>query len=246
MRLKSVVKYNLSEMKNGILIFYGVILLIFVLFTISVVNLSRMDSHSSLSGIEIASAIFLFVSGISFFKQNFLFLSANGVTRKTQFSGFIISSVIISLIMAAIDTVYGNVIPEFENYRPLFRQVYSDFVKTESKFAAIFIGFVCTATLYLLMTAFGYLIRTLYYRMSRTLKIVVSVGVPALYSVILPVLDFKFTKGKVSMGIMQFFCTVSGLNGQTNPYITILFDIACTVIMLCLAYLLVRRAPLKE
>lgn len=246
MRLKSVVKYNISEMKNSILIFYTVILMIFILFTISVSGMSERNSHSSLSGIEIASAIFLFVVGISFFKQNFLFLSTNGVTRKIQFKGFIISSLIISLIMAAIDTVYGNAIPEFENYKPLFRQVYSGFVKTESKLAAIFIGFVCTATLYLLMTVFGYFIRTLYYRMSRTLKIVVSVGVPALYSVILPVLDFKLTRGKISMSIMQFFCTVSGLNGQSNPYVTILFDIACTVILLCLAYLLVRRAPLKE
>jgi len=246
MRVKSVVKYNLNEMKNGILIFYGIILLIIILFTISFVSVSINDSHSSLSGIEMSSAVFLFVVGISFFKQNYLFLSTNGVTRKAQFSGFLVTSVVIAAIMAAVDTIYGDILPELVNYNPLFKQAYSGFAATAPNFVTILTGFAWSTFLYLSMLVLGYFIRVLYYRMSRLLKIVVSIGVPAFYTVILPILDFKFTKGMISKWITELCKTMAGLNGGYNPYAGIMFTIMGTVILACLAYLLMRKAPVKD
>lgn len=246
MRLKSVIKYNLNEMKNGILIFYGIILIIMLLFSIMLVSVSVNDVNSSLSGMEMASAIFLFVVGLNSFKQNYLFLSTNGVTRKTQFSGFLVSSGIIAVIMAAVDTTYANILPAFVNYHSFFRQVYSGFVAASPDLFVIFSGFIWSTFLYFSMLVLGYFIRTLYYRMSKLQKIVVSIGVPALYSIILPILDFKLTNGTIGRWINEFIKTMLGLNGGNNPFAGVVSAIMGIVILACLAYLLVRRAPLKE
>src|SRR5665647_391197 len=124
MKGKSSIKYQLSEMKSPVAIFYFIMFCILVLGftfkTIGVVSIngSSVFSNSSLSGpgftgMEAVSAIFLFVCGLNSFKEFFRMLTQNGLSRKTIFAGRIITFLALCAGMAVIDKfilVVGKII----------------------------------------------------------------------------------------------------------------------------------------
>jgi len=244
MRLKSVVKYNISEKKYSILIFYGVIVAIMALIACSQIFLTQENSQSS--GFEFPTIIFLFVIGLNSFKQNYLFLSTNGITRKEQFYGFLISSIPIVIVMGAIDTVFGNLSMEVVNYDSLFNMIYKGWVIETAKPLIILMTFVWSMAVYLFAIVLGYSITTLYYRMSKLMKIIVSIGVPALFFNILPIIDAVVTDGKVFGWFGEVFTLLAGLKNGYNPLIGIISLFLGTLVLAGLAFLLVRRVPVKE
>jgi hypothetical protein len=245
MRLKSVVKYSISEMKRSIIIFYGIMALILAtLYFLK--TIMHNNNVSSAGATELASSIFLFVLGLNSFKQNYLFLSANSMTRKAQFSGFLISSIIVVIIMAAIDTAYGNIVSQFVNCSPMLEWAYKGFVVDTPKPLIFLIGFVLNAALYLSMMVLGYFFTTLYYRMSKPLKVTVSVGIPVLLTMVLPAIDSTITNGKISDFIGDTIVLLAGLRNGSNPFALIVSLLIGSVILSVLAFLLVRKAPVKE
>lgn len=246
MRLKAVVKYNLSELKNGILIFYCIIAVIIAFFGVSFISVSKNNVHSSMGGVDVATAIFLFVVGLSSFKQNFLLLSAYGVTRKVQFYGFLISSLIVSAFMSAVDTAYGNILTGFINYNPVFHQIYQEWVSAVPKAMVILTGFMWSTVLYFFELLLGYTITSLYYRMTRILKIVVSISVPVLLFTVFPGLDSILTNGKIYGWIGGLFLAMGGLKDGVNPFIAVLSLLVESIILAVLAFLLMRKAAVKE
>jgi hypothetical protein len=193
-----------------------------------------------------ASTIFLFVVGLNSFKQNYLFLSANGITRKAQFYGFLITSLLVALVMSIIDTSYGSILSEFVNYKSMFYQTYEGGVTGLSKPLITLMSFVWNAALYLLALTLGYFITTLYYRMSKILKIIVSIGVPALFFTILPIIDSIVTGGKIYRWIGELLLSMAGTRNGYNPLIAVVSLVMGSVVLVGLAFLLVRRAPVKE
>lgn len=247
MRLKSVIKYNISDMKNSVIIYYVVIAAIMGLlaFTqqIRVVNIGSSDNIGFVSGAE-ASAIFLFVCGLNSFKQNYLYLSTNGITRKAQFYGFLSSSAIVAGAMAFIDTASTNIINIFIDYRPMFYQLFGSFTAESSQLLITVINFLWSTAVYLLAIVIGYFITTLYYRMSKILKIIVSVGVPALLMIGSPILGIYLYKSNCAE---EFSAVLSFLmDGNGNPNVSIIISILETAIIAALSYMLVRKAPVKE
>lgn len=246
MRLKSVVKYNIYEMKNAIMIYYIVIAAIMVLLSVMLANGTvniGYDDSGFISGAE-ASAIFLFVCGLNSFKQNYLYLSTNGITRKAQFWGFLISSCIVAAGMAAIDTATTNILNIFMNYRPMFYQFYEDFALESSQLINTVMDFIWSTVVYLLALVIGYFITTLYYRMSKMLKIIVSVGVPALFMIGSPILTIYLVKE----GFIDEFYKVIELfvRGNGKPALAVIIMLIETAVVAGLSYLLVKRAPVKE
>jgi len=247
MRLKSVLKYNISETIRSMLVFYGVMVAVLVFFVVSMgVVMIKSDGVSFAGGAEMASAIFLFVLGLNSFKQNYLFLSSNGITRKAQFYGFLISSLPVVAVMGAIDTAYGNILGEFINYNAMFSQMYNGFVLDTPKPFILLIGFVWSAALYLFAITLGYFITTLYYRMSKLLKIIISVGVPMLFFTVLPGIDSVVTGGKIYGWMGELFISLAGLKNGSNPFVAVISLLIASAILAGLAFLLVRKAPVKE
>jgi hypothetical protein len=241
MRLKSVVKYYIFDSKNGILIFYAVIAAVMVLFSFSIVSVND-NNNVLLGGADMASAIFLFVAGLNSFKQNYLFLSTNGITRKAQFQGFLIIALMIAAGMAAIDTIYSNILSQFVNYKSMFSQLYSGISDNLNTLSFILENYVWSITLYLFSMLLGYFITTAYYRMSRALKIIISVSVPVFFSMVFPAIDYAITGGKISrwIGDAMSFCI------GKNPFIATVSYVAGAALFSGLSYLLVRRAPVRQ
>ncbi len=247
MRLKSVIKYNIYDMKNSVIIYYVVIAAIMGLVAfsqqINIVTIGSSEGVGFVSGAE-ASAIFLFVCGLNSFKQNYLYLSTNGITRKAQFCGFLSSSAIIAVAMAFIDTTSTNIINIFTHYRPMFYQIFDGFTAEYSKVPTTLMNFLWSTVVYLLAFVIGYFITTLYYRMSKILKIIVSIGVPALLMIGSPMLASYLYKGGY---LYEFSAVIKFLaDGNGNPNVSIIISILEIAIIAGLSYLLVRNAPVKE
>ncbi len=247
MRLKSVIKYNIYDIKNGVLIYYTVIAAIMGLLALTqqirIVNIGSSDDMGFVSGAE-ASAIFLFVCGLNSFKQNYLYLSTNGITRKAQFYGFISSSAIIAATMAFIDTVSTNIINIFIDYHPMFYKLFNGFAEESSPLLITVMNFLWSTAVYLLAFVIGYFITTLYYRMSKVLKIIVSVGVPAVFMIGSPMLAMYLYR----IGYVDEISTAIKFlaYGNGNPNMSVIISVLETAIIAGFSYLLVRRAPVKE
>ena len=208
-----------------------------------IVNIGSSDDIGFVSGAE-ASAIFLFVCGLNSFKQNYLYLLTNGITRKAQFYGFLSSSAIIAAAMAFIDTASTNIINIFIDYHPMFYQIFKGFTAESSQLLITLMNFLWSTAVYLLAFVIGYFITTLYYRMTKILKIVVSVGVSALLMIGSPMLASYLYK---SGYLYKLSAVISFLvDGNGNPNVSIIISILETAILAGLSYLLVRRAPVKE
>lgn len=241
MRLKSVVKYNINDMKFAVLIYYIVIAALMCMSGITI----KVGSNGATfySGAQ-ASAIFLFVCGLNSFKQNYLYLSTNGVTRKTQFFGFLVSSAIIAAGISFIDTATTNISNLFINYKPIFYYLYDGFVAQSSQLLITIMNFLWSTIVYFLALVIGYFITTLYYRMSKTLKIIVSIGVPALLLIVVPIIIERLSRIGYSKQINNFVAFF-GI-GYGIPALALIIYIVEIAIVAGLAYLLVRRAAVKE
>jgi hypothetical protein len=129
MNLKSVVKYQILDGKIAIPVFYLVVLCVMALLLVSVSEIGE-GSSASISGLEMATIIFLFVVGLNAFRETFRRMMQNGVSRKTMFKGYIITVLILSIGMSLINAVLlwvGKAMVATKDnvfYRSLFEQLY--------------------------------------------------------------------------------------------------------------------------
>lgn len=245
MRLKSVVKYYLSELKGSIIIFYVIMTVVVSMVGIAA-NITVGMGENNSGGGEMASMIFLFIAGLNSFRQNFLFLTVNSIPRKLQFKGFLLAALSVCGAMAAIDIAYSNVFSLFTDYRSIFLQLYGSWAAGTSGVTVVLVTFLWNVTVYLAVYTGGYLITSLYYRMSKLIKIIVSVGVPVWFTIVLPMIDATLTDGRIYKFIGDLFVILVGLKNGINPYIPVLLLTVESAVVTVLCFLLVRTATVKE
>ena len=246
MKLKSVIKYNISSIKTSVLIFYLVMFAVIILMSSSITIKSSGDGNSYSGGAEMASLIFLFVIGLNSFKEDFLFLSVNNIPRKLQFKAFLITALSVCFIMAAIDTAYSSILSQFFTYKSGFIQIYEKWTVQTSTPLVIISIFIWSVVLYLAAYLVGYFITNLYYHMNKTAKIIFSIGIPVWFVILLPIIDSSITKGKITNFIGYVFRYLGGLQNIVNPYIAVLSLLLVSVATAGLSFLMVRKAVVKN
>jgi hypothetical protein len=204
----------------------------------------NVQIQGSIQGLELASAIFLFVLGLNSFTDVFKMFMQNGISRKTMFISQIASTLVISSVMALIDTVLSlisksiSVVNDGIYSAGMLEMLYD--IRIDS-IGGFIISFLLCYFMYISLTAVGYLITTLYYRMNKTQKIIVSIGVPALLFVILPVVDTLLFKGVLFTGVAK----ISGAL-LINPFMCMLSCFILFGIFMVLSWMLVRKAVVKN
>lgn len=242
MKQKAAVRYLLQSYRRPILIFYGIVLLVYALLcAFGKLQISINGQNLSMSGVNVTSMIFLFVCGLNAFKEDFYFFLQNGVSRKTQFTALCLSTPVVALIMAAADSAIDLLIGLFLPYNSLFGMLYGD---AAAGFTGVLMQTAWILCLYLSILAAGYLIALFYYRMNTMLKVLVSVGVPVFFTLVLPLLDAA-SGNRVAALLLKMGTAVFGLQNGPKPLIGMLFLLACAVVCGILARLLQRRAVLK-
>ncbi|MDD4113006.1 MAG: hypothetical protein PHC56_08245 [Herbinix sp.] len=249
MNVKLAAKYQLNEYIKSIKIYYLVLVLIMLFFGI-IASVERSDGVSYFGGIESTTMIFLFILGLNSFKETFLMMLQNGITRKSMFIGRLITILVTSISMTVIDRLVNSLGELVNNSKrvKIGRMYEMTFPKRAESLHVIVVNLeaiLIIMGIYIAAMVAGYFITTAYYRMNKVLKIIASIGVPALFFVLLPIFDLAVFKGKISTAMGRMFRFMSG--GDTgNPYNLLLTCLVFSVVAVGLTWLLIRKAVEKN
>ena len=253
MSTKASFLYQLKEHKKPLAIYYIVILCVYALMFIgnaSVSNGSQEISVSTkLSGLDMATVIFLFVAGLNSFKENFRMLLQNSVTRKSVLLGRILASLAVCALMAAADRALillfkgaaslfaGNI-----SVHSLIEDLYPAAAGGPGAPAMHASGFLLDMTLNISAAAAGYMISLLFYRLNKAGKALVDAGVPILFFVVLPALD---KSGAIFLWIGRAIYTAYGLTAG-RPVNAMLTGIALFIAYSLASGWMIARAAVRD
>lgn len=259
MKLKSTVKYQMFDMGKPVSIFYFVMLCILVFgFTVSGArfaisgNMVSFTSGSGFFGIELATVVFLFVSGLNSFKEFFRMFMQNGISRKTIFVSRLMTIIAVCTGMAIIDKgilLIGKYIAYINTrilYTGLFEMIYGVRADHISTLHMHIDGFFFNLCLYLAAMTLGYFITIAFYRMNRIAKITVAVGVPMVLLNGLPILDAALLHGVVMRAFANAATFAFGFQNGGNPYFGMVSLLLIAAVFSCFSWLMVRRAVVKD
>ncbi len=251
MKFRAALKYQLSDMKRPLIIYYIIIYCLIILALVQQASMENYyDGEFSSSGIEMATVIFLFIAGLSSFKVTFHLFLANGVSRKTMFKSYITSLLLIAAGMAVIDSLNGLLFSSPGHYMQIFYIMYKPHY-------GVAVGHGITAGMYLdgliwmlffyafVMMA-GFFITTLYYRMNKPIKLLVSIGVPVFFFIVLPYIDTFIFKGAIFESIGYLFQKAGGFLDGYNPYMAVLSCAISFAVFGALSFLTMRKATVKQ
>lgn len=250
MNIKAVTKYQINDYIKSIKVFYLVIILVMAFFGVITTTDSSGNFYGG-GGVEGSTTIFLFILGLNSFKEAFLMMLQNGITRKTMFISRLITIFSTSVLMAVIDRFIVNLagllndISDSFHFNGMYEML---FEKREASLNIVAINIeaiVITIGVYAATMIAGYFITVLYYRMNKVLKIVVSIGVPTSILFILPILDHALFEGKLTKAVGRMFTFVFG--GETgNPYNLLISCLIFIIVAVGLIWLLIRKAVDKN
>lgn len=250
MNIKAATKYQIKEYIKSIKIFYLVVALVIALFGVLVITTSS-SSFTSTAGIEGSAMIFLFILGLNSFRETFLMMLQNGITRKAMFIGRLITILTTSVLMAVADRFIVNIggllndMSESFQISGMYEMIFDKRAESLHIIVMNLEAILITIGVYAAAMVTGYFITTAYYRMSKVLKLVVSIGLPTSLFILLPVLDFAVFGGRVSVAFGKFFEFVFG--GKIgNPYNLLLTCMLIVIVGIGLAWLLIRKAVDKK
>ncbi len=254
MYLRNAVKYRIMDFRSAIAVYYLVITALVVLLSITMGKMADGSSvYVSVSGTETAAIIFLFVLGLNSFREPFRMMMQNGISRKTMFNGFIITALILSAGMSVINEIFLLIVrflTGFYNvsYTSLFEQIYfsdsgswGNYNTMQSAVVEIlFLTFLSAAAM-----MFGYFITSLYYRLNKSGKIAVSIGVPAMLIIVIPVFDALVTGGLIYRASRYLLLFAFGIKDGYNPYYAMVSCFGAFTLLAVLSRALTKRAPIK-
>ncbi|MGI6161397.1 MAG: hypothetical protein ACOYJD_05135 [Christensenellales bacterium] len=241
MRIASAIKYQLWSVKNSLIIYYAIMYALFILAIVNLRAAQQANMVVSMGGFEGASIIFIFVMGLNLFKESFNMLMQNGIDRKRIFASSIVVLLIVAAFMALLDLINSNIVGGMISYTTFFSQIYSSSVMKIGYIGELLWSMVFYAG----FAVIGLFIASLYYRMSKGMKILVSVGVPALMFIGLPLFDGRVFGGKLFAAIGRFVNFIFGFAHGGNPYIYVMCGTAFLIIAAALVWLVIRRAQVK-
>lgn len=250
MNFKAAHLYQLNEYKKSVMIYYLVVVLVFLFFGVAI-SVGEESNFTSTGGVEMSSVIFLFVCGLNSFKETFLMLMQNGISRKTMFLSRIAAMGILCMGMMLIDRFVVGIISAVADNGSSFRisgmyeQMFYNRAKDLGLVQKNLEGIIFTLCLYIAGIAVGYFITAAYYRMNKTFKLAVSVGLPVSIFFILPIVDATITNGRISRFLGYLFGTVFGVNKQL-PFNFMVSCIVAACIFFGLSWLLIRKAVDKK
>ena len=172
MKRKGALYMQLDSLKKPVLVFYLVTAAVAVLAILA----CRLGWEVQVNNLQMISMIFLFVVGCCSFREDFLFLMQNGVSRGAIFQTHCLAYGALCLLMAVLDTLLGALLAAFGPGESL-TDSYLPGLRGPARLLADG-GLLLSAYLFLL--SFGYLLGALSYRGGRRVTVLLAVGIPVL------------------------------------------------------------------
>lgn len=240
MKIKHTMGYQLRDYLRGTMVYYGIIYVLFLLMILlrSIVDIN--PARFTVSAMETSTMIFLFVMGLNAYKTNLKMFVQHGISRRTLVLSFIASAFCLSVLTALLDSLHPALFGKAFNYRSYYMLTYG------KAYATYVGGLVWSIAANMAFLCIGFFITTLYYRMNKLLKVLVSVGVPGLVFIGLPLYG-ALSDSNIMITLYNFYLRVMGLTqGNINSYTAVGTYALLSAILLGLSWLLVRRAVVKE
>lgn len=250
MKSLKIAKMNIQAVMKSAMIYYLIVIVIGI--TICISNYAD-GVNITMSGIEFATVIFLFVCGLNSFKSNFYFAKSNGVSRSSFIKGMLISSVPIALVMSIIDIIINRLNNIIINNPTLYDMSYGNLVDgmngvyngvwvQSNSFTTIINTILFQFSLCLLAYIVGIVINMIYYRSNKYVKVIVSVIPVAL---IMFTGNCSITNPGLAMKINKFLDYIFGFN-PVNVFACIITFLIFSIVLSGIAFLLIRKAVIKE
>lgn len=261
MRISAPYKYQLYDHKSSIIIYYIIILLLILLMFLSVVSLSfayhgeivEVKSDVSFGGFEAATCIFLFISGMCCFKENFRFLSLNGVSRLSFFWSRVLVFLSVSAIMVIIDTAVRYLVSFFGSIffhgsisqQSIYGLIFYRHSAAVGPVATFFENMLFCFLVNIFLLSLGYIITLIFYRLNKPGKTCVGVGVPVLLLIVLPILDSEVFHDKISDSVSSVLNYILGV-GTGLPWRSMITFLVSFAVLMGICFLLILKAPVKD
>lgn len=238
-----ICSYQLKTSIKSILVYYGILIGILLLVLIQK-NFMYPYSNIQSNGIEIATAIFIFIIALNSFKSSFYFSQGNNVSRNSFILGTIKSGIIISAMLALVDIIINRIYNLFIICPTNFDTIYGKIVYDVNnnwelmlKHSAVtsFETYLWTFAVYVFLFMLDLVVTMIYFRLNKLGKIVVS-SIPFIIIIVLDNIP-KHNSDK----IVEFIGNIFGINNK-NPYMAILIFIIISILLIAIQYLLIRRA----
>ena len=233
MKLKQTLRWEIQSMGKAIAVFYMIMLALYILMAVVVsVFASRVDLTYLTVGGGGTSSIMLAVLGIVMAWQTVRVGLTHGVSRKTLFTSIIIMSLLCVISMTLIDLALDA----------LFSFITG--IKLDSAFKEATLSMIVyPLATNLLSVAAGYFIGAAYYRMNKAMKIFVSIFVPTLVIIVIPIV-FSYSTVIFPASVVAAIADLMGWIGASINNQSLIMGIGA-VLSMFFVWLLIRRAPAK-
>ncbi|AVQ39740.1 hypothetical protein C7M56_14030 [Clostridium botulinum] len=238
-----ICSYQLETSIKSILVYYSILIGILLLVLIQKKFMYPYSNIQS-NGIEMATAIFIFIMALNSFKSSFYFSQGNNVSRNSFILGTIKSGVIISAALALIDIIINRIYNLFIICPTNFDMIYrNSSYGVNSSWQVILKHSVVNSletylwnlAVYIFLFMLGLLITIVYFRLNKLGQVVVSI-IPVLLIVI--VSNFYIY---IPTEVWSFIGNAFGANTK-NPYMAILTFIILSILEIAVQYLLIKKA----
>lgn len=218
--------------------FYGAML--GVLLIGSTIAVCAGESEVSINGFSFSSAVMIFVMGIVFFSAGTRFGPSNGASRKSTFCGFLLFLITLS----AGKMLINMALSQMGQWAGIHTQELEALLYPgASGFGGWLSVFLCQTAAGLTTGILGYFIGGAYYRMNKIWKIAVSVTVPALAVLGLPLFLVYFPSAAEWIAVRLLIPLGNWL--LLSPYCLTLLFLGTAVLLGVFCWLMIRKAPVK-
>ena len=201
MNLKPVIIDTARTFRKSMLWFYSIY--IAIMLALSVIFIHRSNSTS---GTEMATMIFLVVTGLTIFRPSFVLYCSTGISRRTMLTGMLAVFPVVCLAASILDTALNRLFnlfhPNASNYEMLFGTLKihnSLFSYSSSYHPPMDIGSLAAATLWQAAVYFGVLslaffLAVLFYRLGKFGRVLLCMSPVilffSLFSTLQPLISF--------------------------------------------------------
>ena len=241
MKIKSSIKYQLYSIKPAVIIFY-IVMAVLVVASI-ILNYALSNSDSRFGGLAASSIIFLFVAGICAFSEEFKMFTQNGLTRKELWKSFLLASIILSMIMSAIDILLYLALSLIMNMESSVMII--SYAYTNIPILRVLNTYFLQVLFYTLALSIGYFVRLIYYRMNKFGVISVSVGVPVFLTIVLPILSQYYNLEPIFQAFLSFFGKIMNPDKFYGLPMVYVFFLLLLVITALINKSLIKKAKIK-
>lgn len=245
--MKLAAKYYLKSLQNfflielvgilGIILSYGVALRLAASGTVE---------EYTVSGFELAFMFFTLIIGPLSFQEAFRLFQQNAICRKSQFFGWAVSLLTLSVTEGVIIVLLEKIPWTFFNYCGVFTMLYDSLLTSNSSFLFMVQEFLWVCMICLFLGWLGFTIAILYYRLSKIGKILVSILVPGTLFILLPIADLSLLRGGYAWLLEKAGVLISGyLPGGIYPMVPVVSALVGSAILAALSWLMMRRAEVN-